>query len=122
MKLLNLLRSLCKLVFNDYRIESIKRVARKNNSKLWNDLLKKLKHNHEINIGKLSKLTKNGDVVAIPGKVLGGGIIEHSLTIGAVDFSQTAKEKIHNAGGKTLLIEKLVEANPEGKGVKIFIA
>ena len=56
MKLLNLLRSLCELVFNDYRIESIKRVARKTNSKLWNDVLKKLKRNHEINVGKLSKL------------------------------------------------------------------
>ena len=35
--------------------------------------------------------------------------------------AESAKEKIKNAGGTTMLIEKLVETNPEGKGVKIFV-
>ena len=55
------------------------------------------------------------------GKVLGAGVIEHSITIGAVSFSETARVKIKNAGGTVMLIEKLVETNPDGKGVKIFV-
>ena len=109
------------MTFNDYRIESIKRIARKNDAKIWINIVQKLEHNHEINVGTLSKVTKTGDVIAVPGKVLGAGIIEHSITIGAVSFSESAKEKIKNAGGTTMLIEKLVETNPEGKGVKIFV-
>ena len=74
------------------------------------------------NTSVLNKLiTKTGDVIAVPGKVLGAGVIEHSITIGAVSFSETAKVKIKNAGGTVMLIEKLVETNPDGKGVKIFV-
>lgn len=110
------------MTFNKYRIESIKHIARQNNSKIWSNVALKLQRNHEINVGKLSKITKNGDIVAIPGKVLGDGVIGHSITIGAADFSKNAKEKINNAGGKIMLIEKLVEIHPEGKGVKILVS
>ena len=109
------------MTFNDYQIESIKRVARKTHAKVWTNIVKKLEHDLEINVGNLSRVTKTGDVIAVPGKVLGAGVIEHSITIGAVSFSETAKVKIKNAGGTVMLIEKLVETNPDGKGVKIFV-
>ena len=109
------------MTFNDYRIESIKRVARKTHAKVWTNIVKKLEHDHEINVGNLSRVTKTGDVIAVPGKVLGAGVIEHSITIGAVSFSETARVKIKNAGGTVMLIEKLVETNPDGKGVKIYV-
>ena len=109
------------MTFDDYRIESIKRVARKNHAKIWTNVVQRLEQKHEINVGKLSKVTKTGDVIAVPGKVLGAGVIQHSITIGAVSFSESAKEKIKSAGGTIMLIEKLVETNPNGKGVKIFV-
>ena len=109
------------MTFNDYRIESIKRVARKTHAKVWTNIVQKLEHDHEINVGNLSRVRKTGDIIAVPGKVLGAGVIAHSITIGAVSFSETAKVKIKNAGGTVMLIEKLVETNPDGKGVKIFV-
>ena len=86
-----------------------------------NDSDKTIEIKSPLKMETISRVTKTGDIIAVPGKVLGAGVIEHSITIGAVSFSETAKVKIKNAGGTVMLIEKLVETNPDGKGVKIFV-
>ncbi|RMF89481.1 MAG: 50S ribosomal protein L18e, partial [Methanobacteriota archaeon] len=64
--------------------------------------------------------TEKGDVVAVPGKVLGSGTIAHPLTVAACSFTASAREKITAAGGRCLSIEELVKENPKGSGVRIF--
>lgn len=61
----------------------------------------------EVNVGKLGKLTKKGEIVVVPGKVLGTGSIDHSVTVAAMKFSATAKRKIEAAGGKIMDIPAL---------------
>ena len=39
------------MTFDDYRIESIKRVARKNHAKIWTNVVQRLEQKHEINVG-----------------------------------------------------------------------
>jgi len=73
-----------------------------------------------VNVGKISKLTEAGDVVIVPGKVLGGGVIEHKVVVGGFSFSQTARSKITAAGGEALLIKKFIETYSDHKGVKLF--
>lgn len=61
----------------------------------------------EVNVGKIGKLTKKGDVVVVPGKVLGTGAIGHAVTVAAMGFSETAERKIKAAGGKAVGISSL---------------
>jgi large subunit ribosomal protein L18e len=56
----------------------------------------------------------------VPGKVLGSGVLNHKVNVGALTFSSQAKVKIERTGGKCLSIRALIEENPGGSGVKII--
>ncbi len=47
-----------------------------------------------INLDKLDKLTKDNDSIIVPGKVLGGGSITKKISICAIDFTDSALEKV----------------------------
>lgn len=87
---------------------------------LWGDLVRRLSQMNEVNVGKLAKVTKKSDVVAVPGKVLGAGEITHSITVGAEKFSGLAIAKIEGAGGKAISLAQLAEMRADGKGVRII--
>jgi large subunit ribosomal protein L18e len=70
-----------------------------------------------VNVGKISRLTKEDDLVMVPGKVLGGGIISHKVIVGAYSFSEKGSWKIQKAGGSPLSLREFVEKFPDGKGV-----
>jgi len=59
-------------------------------------------HRAEVNVGKIGKLTKKGEAVVVPGKVLGTGSIDHAVTVAAMRFSDRARMKIEAAGGKAV--------------------
>lgn len=73
----------------------------------------------EVNVGKINRYTREGDVVVVPGKVLGCGTLDHSVTVAAWAFSKRAREKVE-AVGRAITIEQLVEENPRGSNVKIM--
>lgn len=87
---------------------------------IWEDVAAKLTRNIEVNVGKLGRVTKNNEIVAIPGKVLGGGEISHALIVGAEKFSASARAKIESAGGQTVSLKELAQKHPSGKGVRII--
>jgi len=47
-----------------------------------------------VNIEKINKLTKDGSIAVIPGKVLAKGELDHEAVIVALKFSETAKKKL----------------------------
>ncbi len=104
--------------------EYISRKIGKKPGKVWKDIAWRITRPRqrlaEVNIGKINAMTEKGDTIVVPGKVLGNGDIDHPVTVGAVWFSNTAKEKIEKAGGKCLSLEEIAEKNPEGKKVKII--
>jgi large subunit ribosomal protein L18e len=63
----------------------------------------------EVNVGKIGRLTKKGETIVVPGKVLGTGTISHAVTVAAKAFSKSAAKKIKDAGGKTIPIADLKE-------------
>jgi large subunit ribosomal protein L18e len=73
-----------------------------------------------VNISKINRHTAEDDVLLIPGKVLGAGLLDHCVTVAALTFSESAVEKITEAGGKCLSLEEIMEANPKGSGIRIF--
>ncbi|NPA05226.1 MAG: 50S ribosomal protein L18e [Crenarchaeota archaeon] len=74
-----------------------------------------------VNLSKINRYTGPGDVVVVPGKVLGAGRLDHPVTVAAAAFSYTAVRKIREAGGRVLHITQLMEENPKGSRVKIII-
>ena len=73
-----------------------------------------------INVSKINRYTKANETVVVPGKVLGSGLVNHSVHIAAWAFSDSAKKRIEQAKGKCITISELVKANPKGKDVRIL--
>jgi large subunit ribosomal protein L18e len=91
---------------------------------IWKDIAKRLeipsRNYATVNLSKINRHTANYDVLLIPGKVLGAGLIDHPVTVSAVNFSGSAIKKITEAGGKCLSLEEIMETNPKGSGIRIF--
>jgi large subunit ribosomal protein L18e len=92
--------------------------------KIWKKVSKKLsgprRNRVKANLYRINKKTKKDDIIVIPGKVLGMGDLDHSLTIACLEYSQSAKKKIESSGSTLLSIEELFDQNPQGTGVKVF--
>ena len=73
-----------------------------------------------VNVSKLNEVTKDNEVVAVPGKVLGTGNISHKITLYSFSVSSEAAKKIIAAGGKIINHSEMIEKFPTGKGVRII--
>jgi large subunit ribosomal protein L18e len=51
-----------------------------------------------VNLYKINKFTNEGDNVAVPGKVLSVGSMDHKVNITAIEFSQEALTRLREAG------------------------
>ncbi|RLF12677.1 MAG: 50S ribosomal protein L18e [Thermoprotei archaeon] len=91
---------------------------------MWLDVARRLakprRKRISVNLSRINRHTSEGDVVVVPGKVLGAGLLRHPVTVAAFAFTRSARQKILEAGGKCLDIRELVELNPKGSGVKII--
>lgn len=112
---------------NPNRMELIKTLedtARKENSNVWaavaGELSRSRSNRREVNIFKINKNTSKGDVVIVPGKVLGSGVLDHEIKIAALRFTDGAQKKIKAAGGSMLDIIGLLRENPKGLNVKLI--
>jgi large subunit ribosomal protein L18e len=105
-------------------INALKAETRSSGVGIWRDIalrLEKAKANWaEVNLSKLERNASEGDIVVVPGKVLGSGALNKKLTVAAYGFSESAKMKIEAAGGRNLTITELVKEMPKGTGVKIM--
>ncbi|MFW9970838.1 MAG: 50S ribosomal protein L18e [Candidatus Odinarchaeota archaeon] len=109
---------------SNYYIRKLIRDLWKTQIKIWKTLSKRLsgprRNRVNANLYHINKNTKKNDVVVIPGKILGMGELDHSLTIACLEYSQSAKKKVELSGSKLISIEELLEQNPKGSGVKIL--
>ncbi|MGM0771599.1 MAG: 50S ribosomal protein L18e [Halobacteriota archaeon] len=105
-------------------IAVLKDSARENEAPIWRDVAKRLetpgRNYAEVNLSKINRYTAENELVMIPGKVLGAGMLGHAVTVAALGFSATAVDKITNAGGKCMTIEQALEENPAGSGIRIM--
>lgn len=105
-------------------IDNLKAKTRETDAAIWRDIalrLEKPKKNWaEANLSKLERYAKDGETIIVPGKVLAAGEISKKITVAAYSFSEAAAKAIVAAGGKTLSIEELADANPKGTGVRIM--
>jgi large subunit ribosomal protein L18e len=90
--------------------------AEKMDKPYWKDLARRLSKPRRsyatVNLSKINRYSKKGEIILVPGKVLSSGNLEHPVEIAALSFSSEARKKVERAGGKCLSIEELLELNP----------
>lgn len=105
-------------------IRFLKVKARENKAKVWaltaEHLSRPRRGRAVLNLNHISRASKRDALVLVPGKVLAAGYINHPVTVGAFQFSQTAKTKIERAGGKCIAIKDFVDKHPKGSNVLIL--
>jgi len=105
-------------------IRSLRKEARESDTPIWRDVADRLSSSRRrrvaVNLSRLNRHTQAKETVVVPGKVLGAGRLEHSISVAAFSFSSQARLKISKAKGKCLSILELLEANPKGSNVRIM--
>lgn len=105
-------------------VKILKEKSYQEEAALWKQLAQRLekptRQSAEVNISRINRYSAPDETVLVPGKVLGSGALDHKVRVVALDFSQSAAEKIIEAGGECLDINQLLEENPQGNGVRII--
>jgi large subunit ribosomal protein L18e len=105
-------------------ILSLRKESTTSKAPLWyrvaEDLEKSTRQRRVVNISCISRYTKPNETVVVPGKVLGSGVLAHSVVVAALSFSEGARERIEQAKGKALTIEQLLKQKPKAKDLKLL--
>lgn len=73
-----------------------------------------------VNLSRINRYTKEDEIIVVPGKVLGSGVLNHRLTISAFQISEEAREKISKVGAKYVALNELMNDPIKGKKVRII--
>lgn len=105
-------------------IKLLKKKSQDSGVPLWSSIADKLesskKRRTHVNISLINRHAKPNDIIAIPGKVLGAGKLDHAVSVSAFKFSKLAKQKIEDSGGRCISLSTLIDENPEVSMVKIL--
>ena len=106
-----------------HMIKDLKQASKKNEAPIWSRLAKlaiKPSARKIVNLARINKITKDNDVLFVPGKVLGTGNISHKIILSSFSISATAAKKIIQTGGTIMTYSDMIKKYPTGKGVMIF--
>jgi len=109
---------------NPSLIQELHKISNREECKFWkrvaHDLEKPTRKRRIVNLSRISRYSKDNDVIIVPGKVLSAGVIDKKVTVAAFNFSHQAVNKIVEVGGKAMTINQLLSENPKGKDIKIL--
>ena len=107
-----------------HMVKDLKQASKKNEAAIWSKLadlaLKPSSTKRTVNLTRINKITKENDVLFVPGKVLGTGNISHKIILSSFSISTTAAKKIIQTGGTIMTYSDMIKKYPTGKGVIIF--
>ncbi len=105
-------------------IDTLLKVSRESESPVWRDIAKRLSGGRRryasINVGKLNELSEEGDILIVPGSVLGEGKLTKKVVIAGLKASDTALEKISSSGSTFKKLIDLALENPKPVNVRIM--
>ena len=107
-----------------HMVKDLKQASKKNEAPIWSKLavlaLKPSSSKCTVNLTRINKITKENDVLFVPGKILGTGNLSHKITLSSFSISTTARNKIIQSGGSIMTYSDMIKKFPTGKGVIIF--
>jgi large subunit ribosomal protein L18e len=105
-------------------IRGLRKKSRSEGAALWEalaeDLDKAKRSRVAVNLSRLNRNTAGEEVVAVPGKVLGSGELDHPLTVAAFGFSETAKRKISSAKGSCMNLSELMNSGISPSKIRVM--
>ncbi len=105
-------------------IQELKKKASQEKVNLWKrvaqDLEKPSRQRRIVNLSRINLYAQDNEVVLVPGKVLGNGLLNKKVEIAAYQFSSSALDKIRQSQSKTLTLWELMKTNPKGKNIRII--
>ncbi len=107
-----------------HMVKDLKQASKKNEAPIWSKLadlaLKPSSSKRTVNLTRINKITKENDVLFVPGKILGTGNLSHKIILSSFSISTTARNKIIKSGGNVMAYSDMIKKFPTGKGVIIF--
>ena len=104
-------------------IRELKKTAIDNDVKIWKrlavDLEKPSRQRRVVNVFKIEQYSKPNEIIVVPGKVLGTGVLSKKVDVAAYNFSDEAYKKISEKGS-AISITELKKKNPQGKKIRIL--
>lgn len=101
----------------------LERTGKENGAPIWETASRLLGRSAiakvEVNLGRLSRIAEDGQALFVPGKVLGSGVMDKKVVVGAFSYSAAARSKIVAQGGSAMSVEQFVKRYPKGSGVKL---
>jgi len=97
---------------NDHAVNLWKKIAL--------ELEKPTRQRRVVNLSRINRHTKENEIIIVPGKVLGTGILNHKITISAYQFSEQAKNKLEKTGARMVTLLELSKEKPNGKRIRII--
>lgn len=105
-------------------VKSLNEVSRLNSTSIWRDVAKRLNNGRRryasLNLSKIDRLCSEGEVLVVPGSILGTGRITKKLTLSALHISEKALQKVQEAGCTYKTLAELSEENPKGTNIRIM--
>jgi len=108
---------------NSVLVETL-RAAKKTGSDFWLEVAGVLSMPRRtkiaVNLNEIEKMTKEGDSIVVPGKVLSQGELSKKVAIVAFAFSDKTREKLLKTKSQAITMLEEIKKNPEAKGLKVF--
>ena len=105
-------------------IQTLKKASDETGKAIWRALAEELdkpkRRRVAVNLSRIDRHAKKGDVVAVPGKVLAAGSLSKPLKVAAFQFSEGAVEKINNTKGEAITLTQLLKAGVEPSKIRIM--
>lgn len=105
-------------------VRFLKARARTESAPIWRDVAERLEKPSrnwaEVNLSTIQRYASEGDVILVPGKVLGAGYLNKKVSVGSFSISQSARKKIEEAGGSYKDLREMAKENPKGSGIRIM--
>ena len=105
-------------------IQALTDASKESGKAIWKALAKELdtskRRRVAVNLSRIDRHTEEGEIVAVPGKVLAAGNLSKPVKIAAFNFSEGALEKIKLAKGEHMSLVELLASGVEPSQIRIM--
>jgi large subunit ribosomal protein L18e len=105
-------------------INALKTASDETGKAIWGALAEELdkpkRRRVAVNLSRIDRHASEGEVVAVPGKVLAAGSLSKPLKVAAFSFSEVALKKIGMAKGEAMTLTELLNAGIEPSNIRIM--
>lgn len=98
------------------------RLALKNKSwfKVSQILSNSTRNYSSVNLGQIDKVSKQGEIIVVIGKVLSQGNLTKKVRICSLGISAVAKEKLKDTKSEFVYLGNEIKSNPKAEGVRVI--